>query len=59
MKTCKNCYYWKTHTWGLCVLTNVGVGELWRCEKWEPQRTSASNNDTYVNKNDLLSQEMS
>jgi hypothetical protein len=51
MKTCKNCYHWKADTWGLCSLVNVGVGQLWRCDKWEPKAALPSNKDTHMNTN--------
>ncbi len=39
MEVCKNCFYWKFDMKGLCILTDEGVGQLWRCEKWQPAFT--------------------
>ena len=35
MKVCRNCVHWSCHLKGFCKLTQTGVGQLWKCEKWQ------------------------
>lgn len=35
MKVCRTCCHWSKEFKGLCRLTQKGVGEMWRCSRWE------------------------